>query len=148
MEQITNKMAGRKELPEDERKIRLIPFIQKKIIDKLGRKECEKIAVEAVVMEYEKLKNRQIMEAKIIIIKDKDGEINFETNGFTNMEIIGLLNYYQDWVKIEALKRNSSTENESQLFNVTVEYKRSKNYGYETIKKEIDKERNASKETR
>lgn len=29
-----------------------------------------------------------------------------------------------------------------------VEYKRSKNYGYETIKKEIDKERNASKETR
>ena len=50
-------MAGRKELPEDERKIRLIPFIQKKIIDKLGRKECEKIAVEAVVMEYEKLKN-------------------------------------------------------------------------------------------
>ena len=47
-------MAGRKELPEDERKIRLIPFIQKKIIDKLGRKECEKIAVEAVVMEYEK----------------------------------------------------------------------------------------------
>ena len=141
-------MAGRKELPEDERKIRLIPFIQKKIIDKLGRKECEKIAVEAVVAEYEKLKNRQIMEAKIIIIKDKDGEINFETNGFTNMEIIGLLNYYQDWVKIEALKRNSSTENVSQLFHVTVEYKRSKNYGYETIKKEIDKERNASKETR
>ena len=53
----TNKMAGRKELPEDEKKIRLIPFIQKKIIDKSGRKECEKIAVEAVVMEYEKLKN-------------------------------------------------------------------------------------------
>ena len=49
-------MAGRKELPEDERKIRLIPFIQKKIIDKLGRKECEKIEVEAVVAEYEKLK--------------------------------------------------------------------------------------------
>jgi len=47
-------MAGRKELPEDEKKIRLIPFIQKKIIDKIGRKECEKIAVEAVVREYEK----------------------------------------------------------------------------------------------
>ena len=53
------------------------------------------------------------MDAKTIIIKDKDGEINFETKGFTDMEIIGLLNYYQDWVKIEALKRNSSTENES-----------------------------------
>ena len=53
-------MAGRKELPEDEKKIRLIPFIQKKIIDKLGRKECEKIAVEAVVAEYEKLKKLYI----------------------------------------------------------------------------------------
>lgn len=49
-------MAGRKKLPEGEGRIRLIPFIQKKIIDKLGRKECEKIAVEAVVSEYEKLK--------------------------------------------------------------------------------------------
>lgn len=45
-------MAGRKELPEDEKKIRLIPFIQKKIIDELGRKECEKIAAEAVVKAY------------------------------------------------------------------------------------------------
>ena len=32
--------------------------------------------------------------------------------------------------------------------NQQSEYKRSKNYGYETIKKEIDKERNTSKETR
>jgi hypothetical protein len=53
------------------------------------------------------------METKTILIKDEEGKIKFETNGFTDMEIIGLLNYYQDWVKIEALKRNSSTENES-----------------------------------
>lgn len=45
-------MAGRKELPEDEKKIRLIPFIQKKIIDKIGRKECEKIAIDAVIKAY------------------------------------------------------------------------------------------------
>lgn len=49
-------MAGRKELPEGEKKIRLIPFIQKKIIDELGRKECEKIAENAIIKAYNELK--------------------------------------------------------------------------------------------
>ena len=46
------------------------------------------------------------MEDKSILIKQENGEIKFETNGFSEMEIIGLLSYYKDFVQIEALKRN------------------------------------------
>ena len=53
------------------------------------------------------------MKEKTILIKDDGNGIKFETKGFTDMEIIGLLSYYQDWVKIKSLKRNISTENES-----------------------------------
>ena len=53
------------------------------------------------------------METKTILIKEENGEVKLETNGFTDMEIIGLLSYYKDWVKVQAFKRNNSTENES-----------------------------------
>ncbi len=46
------------------------------------------------------------MENKRILIKQENGEIKFETDGFSEMEIIGLLSYYKDFVQIEALKRN------------------------------------------
>ena len=45
-------MAGRKKLPIDEKKIRIEPFIQKKVVDQLGKKECELISVTAVNKEY------------------------------------------------------------------------------------------------
>jgi hypothetical protein len=47
-------MAGRKKLPIDEKKIRIEPFIQKKVVDQLGKKECETIAVKAIDKEYVK----------------------------------------------------------------------------------------------
>jgi len=47
-------MAGRKKLPIDEKKIRIEPFIQKKVVDQLGKKECEIISVNAVNKEYVK----------------------------------------------------------------------------------------------
>ena len=47
-------MAGRKQLPIEEKKIRIEPFIKKKIVDLIGKKECEKISVEAIEKEYKK----------------------------------------------------------------------------------------------
>lgn len=48
-------MAGRRELDPGERKVRTEPFIKKKIVDFIGKKECEEISVRAVNKEYEKL---------------------------------------------------------------------------------------------
>lgn len=47
---------GRNNLPPDEKKIRIDPFIQKKVVDLIGKKECEIIAVKAVLKEYNKIK--------------------------------------------------------------------------------------------
>lgn len=49
--------SGRKPLPEEEKKIRIEPFIKKKIVDQLGRKQCEEISVIAINKEY--LKSRK-----------------------------------------------------------------------------------------
>lgn len=49
-------MAGRKKIPIDEKRIRIEPFIQKKVVDFIGKKECEIIAVEAIEKEFKKLK--------------------------------------------------------------------------------------------
>jgi hypothetical protein len=45
-------MAGRKKLPIEKKKIRIEPFIEKQIVDQLGKKECELISVGAVNKEY------------------------------------------------------------------------------------------------
>ena len=47
-------MAGRKKIPLDEKRIRIEPFIQKKVVDLIGKKECETIAVEAIEKEFKK----------------------------------------------------------------------------------------------
>lgn len=52
-------MAGRKELPPEEKMTRIEPFVKRKQIDLIGKKECETISVLAVNKEYEKrLKNQ------------------------------------------------------------------------------------------
>lgn len=48
----TAQNSGRKALPKEERKTRIEVFIQKKIVDQLGKKECELISVTAVNKEY------------------------------------------------------------------------------------------------
>lgn len=48
-------MAGRKELPPEEKMTRIEPFVKKKKLDLIGKKECETIAVTAIDKEYEKL---------------------------------------------------------------------------------------------
>jgi hypothetical protein len=47
-------MAGRKKIPIEEKRIRIEPFIQKKAVDLIGKKECEKIAVDAIEKEFKK----------------------------------------------------------------------------------------------
>lgn len=47
-------MAGRKQLPIEEKKIRIEPFVKKKIVDLIGKKECEKLSVEAIGRSYRK----------------------------------------------------------------------------------------------
>jgi len=44
--------SGIKPLPEEEKRIRIEPFVKKKIVDKLGRKNCEGISVSAINKEY------------------------------------------------------------------------------------------------
>jgi len=51
---------GRKKLPVEEKKQEINPFVKKKVIDFIGKKECETIAVTAINKEYEKqLKKHQ-----------------------------------------------------------------------------------------
>jgi hypothetical protein len=52
-------MAGRKKLDPGEKKIRTESFIKKKVVDLVGKKECEEISVQAVNKEYEKLLKKQ-----------------------------------------------------------------------------------------
>lgn len=48
-------MAGRKSLPEGEKKIRIDPFVKIKMVNKLGKKKCEDISVNAIEKEFFKL---------------------------------------------------------------------------------------------
>jgi hypothetical protein len=52
-------MAGRKKLDPGEKKIRTESFIKKKVVDLVGKKECEEISVKAVNTHYEKLLKKQ-----------------------------------------------------------------------------------------
>ncbi len=47
-------MRGRTELPEDEKKLRLNLFVEKKKIDKIGVKECLQISKDSIDKEYQK----------------------------------------------------------------------------------------------
>lgn len=49
---------GRKKLPVGEKKSKVEVFVKEKMIEKIGRKECENIAVAAVVDEYLKFEKQ------------------------------------------------------------------------------------------
>lgn len=53
-------MKGRIELPEGDKKQRLVVFVEKKKIDKIGSRECIEAAKEGIEKEYQKqLKNQK-----------------------------------------------------------------------------------------
>ena len=51
-----------------------------------------------------------IEEIKLIVIKEVDGKMSFETKNFKPTEIIGLLCYYKKWMVNEMLNAESSNE--------------------------------------
>ena len=53
-------MRGRTELPEGDKKERLVVFVEKKKIDKLGAKRCVELSGERIEKEYQKqLKSKE-----------------------------------------------------------------------------------------
>lgn len=48
-------MAGRKKKPEEDVKHRVITFVEKKKIDKIGMKGCEELSKEAIDRKYNQI---------------------------------------------------------------------------------------------
>jgi len=48
-------MAGRKKLTDGKKKVRIDPFIEERMVDKIGKKKCEEISVLAVIEEFNRV---------------------------------------------------------------------------------------------
>lgn len=51
-------------------------------------------------------KSEQLKTTKQILIEESNGKVTFNTEGFSDFEIMGLLSFYESWFKNKTLKEN------------------------------------------
>jgi hypothetical protein len=56
--------------------------------------------------QYFILESEALEPKKKIIIEESNGKISFNTEGFSDFEIMGLLSFYESWFKNKTLKEN------------------------------------------